>query len=53
MKLHQARRDAKHFSQKYGTFWYVREVTPGDYQPWAHDSDDERTVATYFCGAEW
>ena len=48
----QARALAKRYSKKYMTFWYVRQL--GDkYEPWAHSSDDARTVATFYCGKEW
>ena len=43
---------AKKYSHQYSTFWYVREVSPKEYEPWAHDSGDERTVATFYCGKE-
>ena len=49
----QARAKARKYSRQYMTFWYVREVTPGVFQPYAHHSDDERTVATFYCGKEW
>ena len=49
----QARAKARRYSRQYATFWYVREVTPGVFQPYAHNSDDERTVATFYCGKEW
>lgn len=49
----QARVLAKRFSKKYLTFWYVREVSPGVFEPWAHCSDDQRTVAVFHCGKEW
>jgi hypothetical protein len=48
-----ARAKARKYSKQYLTFWYVREVKPGDFQPYAHHSDDERTVATFYCGKEW
>ena len=25
----------------------------GEFAPWAHHSDDERTVATFYCSDEW
>ena len=53
MKLIIAKIKARRYSKKYGTFWYVRQVAPNDYQPYAHNSDDERTVATYFNGVDW
>lgn len=53
MTKHKARRLARKYSTKYCTFWYVRQVQPDDFQPWAHNSDDERTVATFYCGEEW
>lgn len=53
MTKNQARRLARKYSLKHSTFWYVREVTPGNFEPWAHSSDDERTVATFYAGKEW
>lgn len=53
MPKSQARAKARKYSRQYLTFWYVREVSPGQFAPWAHDSDDERTVATFYCGREW
>ena len=44
---------ARQYSYRYSTFWYVREVSPGVFQPYAHHSDDDRTVATFYCGQEW
>ena len=41
---------AKRYSRLYYTFWYVREVTPGNFQPYAHSSNDTKTVATFYCG---
>ena len=49
----QARVLAKRYSKKYLTFWYVREVSPEVFEPWAHSSDDQRTVAVFHCGKEW
>ena len=43
---------ARRYSDRYSTFWYVREVSPGNFQPYAHHSDDDRTVATFYCGEE-
>jgi hypothetical protein len=53
MTLQEAKCFALKYSKQYMTFWYVRQVQPGDFQPWAHSSDDERTVATFYCGEEW
>ena len=53
MPKSQARAKARKYSRQYTTFWYVREVSPGQFAPWAHHSDDERTVATFYCGDEW
>ena len=53
MKKSQAQAKARKYSRQYMTFWYVREVSPGQFAPWAHHSDDERTVATFYCGDEW
>ena len=47
MPKSQARAKARKYSRQYLTFWYVREVSPGQFAPWAHSSDDERTVATF------
>lgn len=44
---------SRKYSLKYSTFWYVREVSPGVFEPYAHSSDDARTVATYCCGKFW
>lgn len=41
---------ARRLSLEYGTFWYVREVSQNVFEPYAHHSDDERTVATYLNG---
>ena len=41
---------AKFYSKKYLTFWYVREVHPGQFEPWAHSSNDARTVSSFYCG---
>jgi len=49
----RARICAKLFSKEYLTFWFVREVKPGIFEPWAHSTNDERTVATFYCGKEW
>ena len=48
-----ARAKARKYSKTYGTFWYVREVAPGKFEPWAHNSNDARTVACFMCGEEW
>lgn len=53
MPKSQARAKACKYSRQYLTFWYVREVKPGEFHPYAHHSDDERTVATFYCGEEW
>jgi hypothetical protein len=50
MSVDQARRFARNYSSKYLTFWYVRETSPGVFQPYAHDSGDAATVATFYCG---
>jgi hypothetical protein len=50
--IHIAKTRAMRYSNQYGTFWYVRKVE-GGYAPWAHSSDDENTVATYYCGKIW
>lgn len=48
----QARIQACRYSDRYNTFWYVREVKPGWFEPWAHDLDDGLTVNSYYCGKE-
>ena len=48
----QARRQARRSSLCRCTFWYVREVSPGVFQPYGHHSDDDRTVAMFYCGKE-
>lgn len=52
MTLLQAKVQAAKLSIKY-SIWYVREVSKGNYQPYAHSSEDERTVATYTNGKEF
>ena len=49
MTLLRAKLLAKHYSNQYYS-WYVREVTPGNFEPWAHDSEDHQTVAAYYSG---
>ena len=49
----QADRLAKEYSLKYCTFWFVREVKPGEFEPWAYSSDDAQTVTTFYCGEDW
>jgi len=44
-----ARALARRYSKQYFT-WYVREVSPGNFQPYAHDSGDSQTVAAYMSG---
>lgn len=46
----QATAQAKKFSDKYNTFWYVRKLAEDNYQPWAQSSEDDRTVAGFYCG---
>ena len=53
MDIDRARALARKYSNKYLTFWHVREVKPGVFEPYAHSSDDERTVATFYCGKKW
>lgn len=53
MTLTIASIQARRFSLKYATFWYVREVSPNVFEPYAHHSDDERTVATYYNGQKY
>jgi len=52
MILIQARIQAKLLSIQYAV-WYVRETKPGEFQPWAHSSDDAQTVATFLSGKEF
>lgn len=49
----KARVQARRYSDRYNTFWYVREVSPGVFQPYAHHTNDDSTVATFYCGKEW
>jgi len=53
MDYNTAVRLAKKYSKQYMTFWYVRKITDNDYQPWAHSSEDEATVATFYYGKPW
>ena len=53
MDIDNAKRLAKKYSNMYLTFWYVREVQPGKFEPYAHSSDDEKTVACFYCGKKW
>ena len=41
---------AKSFSKKYLTFWYVRQLSPLQFEPWAHSSNDAQTVSSFYCG---
>jgi hypothetical protein len=50
--LYKARLQARAYSDKYNTHWYVREVSQGVFEAWAHDSEDKRTVAKFYCGRE-
>ena len=50
--LKLAKEQAQRFSLRYYTYWYVREVEPGVFQSYAHDSDDEATVACFYAGKE-
>jgi hypothetical protein len=52
MTLIQARYKARKYSRQYNTFWYVRQVD-GDFEPWAHDTEDGSIVATFYLGNEW
>lgn len=47
--IEAARLQALRFSSRYSTYWYVRKVADS-YEPWAHHSDDERTIAAFYCG---
>lgn len=49
MTLQKAKLQAKQLSKRY-IFWYVREVQPGVFEPYAHSSDDAQTVASYMQG---
>lgn len=53
MDKYSAMRLAKKYSRDYGTFWYVRDVGNGNFEPWAHSSDDAATVACYYSGERW
>lgn len=41
---------ARGYSLKYSTVWYVREVKPGEFEPWAHDLEDGCTHSAFHCG---
>lgn len=43
---------ARRFSDKYLTFWYVREVKANEFEAYAH-SNDNHTVSCFYCGKEW
>lgn len=43
---------ARKYSIQYLTWWYVREVSSGKFEPYAHDSDDERTFRAFYNGKE-
>ena len=47
-----ARYLARKYSTEHLTFRYVREVTPNNFHSCEHDSDDEKTVACFYCGDE-
>lgn len=49
----QAQIRARRYSHRYLTYWYVREVKPGEFEPWAYSSDDAQTVTTFYCGEDW
>lgn len=47
-----AKRDAKFYSAKYNTFWYVVKNNEG-YFVKAHSDNTANTVCTYFSGEKW
>lgn len=53
MTLERAKLKACYFSNRYLTFWYVRQVSAYEYEPWAHDPEDGTIVATYYVGKPW
>lgn len=52
LTLTMARAQAKRFSNKYNCSWFVRKISNNNFQPWAHDSETESTVAQFYCGKE-
>ena len=50
-----AKLNAKQFSNKYLTFWYVNinEHVAGEYTISAHSTDTANTVCTFYCGKVW
>jgi len=51
--LLKAKRDAKFYSNKYLTFWFVVQLATGEYQVRAHGNGDQTDVACYYCGEDW
>ena len=45
-----ARIHARRYSDIYSTSWYVRYMGKGMFEAYAHSSDDNRTVAEFYCG---
>jgi hypothetical protein len=46
---------ARFWARKYSMqhySWYVRQLEDGNYAPWAHDSEDERTVIAFQSGRQ-
>ena len=52
MNKYVAKARARRYSKQYATFWFVREVSPGQFEPYAHSSEDKQTVVTFYCGEE-
>jgi len=48
--LAYANRMAKNLSAKYLTSWFVRKMPNGDFEAYAHDSDNSDTVSAFYCG---
>jgi hypothetical protein len=50
----QARKQAKMLSKRYNTFWFVKQVSPGVFEPWAYAyigaDHSEFDSVHYYCG---
>lgn len=51
MTLLQARIKARKYSDQYNTSWFVRRMTDGTFEPYAHCSDND-DVASFYCGKD-
>ena len=48
--LPYASRQARLYSIKYLTSWFVRKMPNGDFEAYAHDSNNSDTVLAFYCG---